>query len=40
LEVSFPGRLIPNRPYASQEDFLRHFYKGERITITYTLRAA
>ncbi len=40
LEVSFPGRLIPNRPYASQEDFLRHFYKAERITITYTLRAA
>ena len=39
LEVSFPARLVPRRPYASQEDFLRHFYKAERITISYSLHA-
>jgi hypothetical protein len=40
LVVSFPARLIPNRPYADQEDFLRHFYKAERVNVTYTLHAA
>lgn len=40
LVVSFPARLVPNRPYASQEEFLRHFYKAERITISYSLHAA
>ncbi len=39
LVVSFPARLVPNRPYASQEEFLRHFYKAERITISYSLHA-
>jgi hypothetical protein len=40
LVVSFPGRLMPNRPYRDQEDFLRHYYKAERITVTYSLHAA
>lgn len=40
LVVSFPGRLIPNRPYASQEDFLPHFYTAERVTMTYRLHAS
>jgi hypothetical protein len=40
LRLSFEGRLVPNRPYASQDEFLDHFYRGERIGIDYTLRAA
>jgi hypothetical protein len=40
LRLSFEGRLVPNRPFANQEEFLRHFYRGERIAINYTLRAA
>jgi Protein of unknown function (DUF3891) len=40
LRLSFEGRLVPNRPYASQDEFLDHFYRGERISIDYTLRAA
>jgi Protein of unknown function (DUF3891) len=38
LAVSFPARLLPQRSY-THEDFLDHFYKAERITITYTLHA-
>lgn len=38
LIVSFPARLLPNRSYTN-EDFLGHFYKAERITITYTLHS-
>jgi hypothetical protein len=40
LVVPFQGRLVPDRPYASQEEFLPHFYEGERVNITYTLHAA
>lgn len=40
LVVSFPGRLVPNRPYSSQEEFLRDFYKGERVTVAYRLHAS
>jgi hypothetical protein len=40
LRLSFEGRLVPNRPFANQEEFLRQFYGGERITINYTLSAA
>jgi Protein of unknown function (DUF3891) len=39
LRLSFEGRLVQNRTYLEQEDFLRNFYGGERINITYTLRA-
>jgi hypothetical protein len=40
LEISFQGRLVSNRPYRSQEEFLPDFYKAERVDITYTLHAA
>ena len=39
LTVSFPARLLPNRQYTDNEDFLSHFYKAERINVTYTLRS-
>jgi hypothetical protein len=40
LPITFPARLVPNRPYASQEEFLRHYYRAERVSVTYTLHAA
>jgi len=40
LKLSFEGRLVPNRRFVDQEDFLESFYGGERIAINYTLRAA
>jgi hypothetical protein len=40
LVVSFPGRLIANRAYQTQDEFLRDFYRGERVTITYYLSAS
>ena len=40
LVVSFPGRLVSNRPYARQEEFLPDFYAAERITVTYRLHGA
>ena len=40
LNLSFEGRLVPNRRYANQEDFLSDFYKAQRIGINYKLRAA
>jgi hypothetical protein len=40
LVVSFQGRLVPNRRYPNQEEFLQDFYRAERIDINYTLRAA
>ncbi len=40
LKLSFEGRLVPNRPFSDQEEFLQQFYGGERIAINYTLSAA
>jgi hypothetical protein len=40
LVVSFTARLVPRRSYASPEEFLQHFYGGERIFVTHTLSAA
>jgi hypothetical protein len=40
LVITFPARLVPRGPYGSQEDFLRHYYKAERLSVTYTLHAA
>jgi len=40
LEIAFPARVVPDRPYASQDEFLRDYYAAPRVTITYTLRAA
>jgi len=39
LSLSFEGRLVPNRPFSTQEEFLQQFYGGKRIAINYTLRA-
>ena len=40
LVVSFPGRLVANRAYASQEEFLPDFYTAERVTVSYKLHRA
>ena len=40
LVVSFQGRLVPNQPFASQDQFLHTFYTAERVNVTYTLHAA
>jgi hypothetical protein len=40
LPLSFEGRLVPNRSYSRQEEFLEDFYKADRIGIDYTLKAA
>jgi uncharacterized protein DUF3891 len=40
LPISFEGRLVPNRSYSKQDEFLVDFYKAERIAIRYTLQAA
>jgi hypothetical protein len=40
LVLSFQGRLVPNRRYTNQEEFLQDFYRAERIDVNYTLRAA
>ncbi|HEY7167223.1 MAG TPA: DUF3891 family protein [Candidatus Binatia bacterium] len=40
LRIAFQARLVPNRTYSGQEDFLENFYKAERIGVEYTLRAA
>jgi hypothetical protein len=39
LPLSFEGRLLPNRSYTRQDDFLEDFYSAERIGIGYALRA-
>jgi Protein of unknown function (DUF3891) len=40
LPVSFEGRLVPNRSYSKQEEYLEDFYKAERVGINYSLKAA
>jgi hypothetical protein len=40
LVVSFSARLVPNRKYSDEEDFLREFYKAERTMVSYTLSAS
>jgi hypothetical protein len=37
LPVSFQGRLIPRRRYANQKEFLREYYRAERLPINYVL---
>lgn len=37
LPITFPARLVPNRTYATQADFLAHYYRAETVTVTYTL---
>lgn len=40
LPLSFEGRLVPNRSYSTQEEFLENFYNAERIGISYRLSSA
>ncbi|HXG35742.1 MAG TPA: DUF3891 family protein [Dehalococcoidia bacterium] len=40
LQVPIPGRLVSKEPYASQAEFLRDYYNGERVLITYTLQSS
>jgi hypothetical protein len=37
LEVTFPGRRVPDRAYASQAEFLDEFYRARPVTISYSL---
>jgi hypothetical protein len=39
LRLCFEGRLVPNRPFGTPDEFLEHFYGGGRIAINYTLNA-
>lgn len=39
LVIHFSGRLIPNRPFDSQEEFLGEYYRSERIPIVRVLRS-
>ena len=39
LPISFQGRLVPKRCYASQAEFLREYYGAERLTINYSLHS-
>ncbi len=40
LAISFPARLVPNRAYTGQDEFLHQFYRADPLTITYTLHAS
>ena len=39
MMVSFQGRLIPKRRYASQAEFLHEYYGAERLAINYSLHS-
>jgi hypothetical protein len=39
LEIPIPARLVPDRRYASQDEFLREYYRAERCVLTYSLQA-
>ena len=40
LVVSFSARLVPKKSYWNPEEFLRHFYAAERISVSHTLSAS
>lgn len=40
LTLLIPGRLAARDPYASQADFLRDYYGGERVIVSYKLQSA
>jgi len=40
LPIPIAARLVPDRPYASQDEFLREYYKAERCLISYSLHAS
>jgi hypothetical protein len=39
LPVSFQGRLVPKRRYADQNEFLREYYRAEKLAIDYSLHS-
>lgn len=39
LPISFQGRIVPNRPYESQQAFLDDFYRAERFDVRYLLHS-
>lgn len=39
LVIDIPGRVVPKGPYTTQDDFLDHFYKAERVIISYKMHS-
>jgi hypothetical protein len=39
LVIHFQGRLIPNRPFESEQEFLEAYYRAEMIPITRVLQS-
>ncbi|HEY7322288.1 MAG TPA: DUF3891 family protein [Candidatus Binatia bacterium] len=39
LPLSFQGRVVANRPYTDQKDFLQEYYRAERVMIEYSLHS-
>ena len=39
LPIVWTGRLLPNRAFDDEEDFLRHFYTAPPFTVEYELRS-
>jgi len=37
LPVSFQARLVPKRRYETQDEFLKEYYRAERLMINYSL---
>jgi len=37
LPVSFQARLVPKRRYGTQDEFLKEYYRAERLMIHYSL---
>lgn len=40
LPISYQGRILPNRPYRSQDEFLEDFYGAERLDVRYSLHSS
>ncbi|QLH38581.1 MAG: DUF3891 family protein [Defluviicoccus sp.] len=40
LSVNFVARWLPNRTYASREDFLKDFYRAETVPVQYQVQAS
>ena len=40
LAISFPARLVPDRAYTGEDEFLHQFYRADQLTITYILRSS
>ena len=40
LPVSFQARLVPDRRYETQEEFLQEYYGAERLVVEYMLHSS